>query len=75
MSKDFKADTYIVDEQLVDTLQWLLQHQDSYERFEYDAVAQTLMVYHANGQDQIYVGDYLNATYGILITAHNFARN
>ena len=74
MSKDFQADTYIVDDHMIDTLQWLLQHQDSYERFEYDAIQQTLMVYHANGQDQIYAGDYLNAKYGILITAHNFAR-
>lgn len=75
MSKDFQADAYIVDDQMIDTLQWLLQHQDSFERFEYDAIYQTLVVYHANGQDQIYVGDYLNAKYGILITAHNFAKS
>lgn len=73
MSKDFQADTYIVDENLADTLHWLTLHQDAFDAFHYDAVTQVLTVEHANGQDQIYVGDYLNARYGILITAHNFA--
>lgn len=72
MSKDFHADTYIVDSNLADTLHWLSLHQDSYDSFSYDAVTQALMVHHANGVDQIRVGDYLNARYGILITAHNF---
>ncbi len=58
MSKNFHADTYIV---------------DSYESFSYDAITQELVVHHANGMDQIRVGDYLNARYGILITAHNFS--
>ena len=73
MSKDFHADTYIVDSKLADTLHWLSLHQDSYDSFSYDAVTQALMVHHANGVDSIRTGDYLNASYGILITAHNFA--
>ncbi|MCU4439553.1 hypothetical protein KTI07_08510 [Acinetobacter lwoffii] len=73
MSKDFHADSYIVDSSLADTLHWLSLHQDSYESFSSDAVTQVLMVHHANGVDQIRVGDYLNARYGILITAHNFS--
>lgn len=73
MSKDFHADTYIVDSKLADTLHWLSLHQDSYDSFSYNAVTQALMVHHANGVDQIRVGDYLNARYGILITAHNFS--
>ena len=73
MSKDFHADTYIVDSKLADTLHWLSLHQDSYDSFSYDAVTQALMVHHANGVDQIRVGDYLNTRYGILITAHNFS--
>ena len=74
MSKDFKADTYIVDDNLGDTLIWLLNHQESFDSLKYDAISQTLVVEHANGIDEIYEGDYLNAKYGILITAHNFAK-
>jgi hypothetical protein len=74
MSKNFQSETYIVDHQIVDTLTWLLAHQESFERFEYDALQQQLTVYHANGQDVIREGDYLNAKYGLLITAHNFAK-
>ena len=73
MSKAFQADTYIVDENLADTLHWLSLHQDCYDSFHYDALSQTLTVEHANGADVIRVGDYLNASYGILITAHNFS--
>ncbi len=73
MSKDFHAKTYIVDENLADTLHWLSLHQDCYDSFHYDALSQTLTVEHANGADVIRVGDYLNANYGILITAHNFS--
>lgn len=73
MSKDFQADTYIVDENLADTLHWLSLHQDCYDSFHYDALSQTLTVEHANGADVIRIGDYLNASYGILITAHNFS--
>ncbi|WP_442767058.1 hypothetical protein [Acinetobacter bohemicus] len=73
MNKDFKAQTYIVDEYLPDTLAWLCHHQDSFDSFTYDAMTQELLVHHANGVDSIRTGDYLNASYGILITAHNFA--
>lgn len=72
MNKDFKAQTYIVDEHLKDTLTWLCHHQDSFDSFTYDAITQELTVQHANGTDIIRMGDYLNASYGILITAHNF---
>ncbi|MEZ2902109.1 hypothetical protein [Acinetobacter terrestris] len=72
MNKDFKAKTYIVDEHLQDTFTWLCHHQDSFDSFTYDAITQELAVQHANGMDIIRVGDYLNASYGILITAHNF---
>jgi hypothetical protein len=33
MNKDFKAQTYIVDEHLPDTLTWLCHHQDSFDSF------------------------------------------
>jgi hypothetical protein len=33
MSKDFHAKTYIVDENLADTLHWLSLHQDCYDSF------------------------------------------
>lgn len=75
MTKDFQAETYIVDDQLQDTLAWLCQHQDSFDSFTYDAIEQVLTVFHANGQDVIKQGDFLNAKYGILITAHNFAKS
>lgn len=74
IKKDFNAETYIVDESLSDTLTWLCHHQDSFNTFTYDAIAQELVVHHANGMDVIRVGDYLNASYGILITAHHFAK-
>lgn len=74
MNKDFNAATYIVGESLSDTLTWLCHHQDSFNTFTYDAIAQELVVHHANGMDVIRVGDYLNASYGILITAHHFAK-
>lgn len=69
MSKDFKAETYIVDENLADTLTWLCHHQECFDSFHYDAIAQELLVRHANGEDIIKKGDYLNAQYGILITS------
>lgn len=74
MSKDFKQLTYIVDDNLSDTLTWLLHHQDSFDSFSYDSLKQELTVFHANGTDIIKIGDYLNASYGILITAHHFAK-
>jgi hypothetical protein len=72
--KDFSAKTYVVDHAMADTLTWLLHHQDSYDEFHYDAIEKTLIVMHANGRDEIRIGDYLNASYGILITAHNFSQ-
>ena len=75
MTKNFQAETYIVDERLQDTLAWLCQHQDCFDSFTYDAIEQVLTVFHANGQDVIKRGDFLNAKYGILITAHNFAQS
>ncbi len=74
MAKDFQSDTYVVDDQLQDTLTWLCHHQESFDSFRYDAIDAELVVFHANGQDVIKEGDYLNARYGILITAHNFAK-
>lgn len=74
MPKNFQDLTYIVDEHLADTLAWLCQHQDCFDSFHYDAFSQCLTVQHANGVDEIRVGDYLNARYGILVTAHNFAQ-
>lgn len=67
--------TYIVDRDLANTLIWLIQHQDCYDSFEYNSQTKLLTVFHANGVDVIYEGDYLNATYGILITAHNFVKS
>lgn len=69
MNKDFKALTYLADSNIMDTLIWLMNHQDCYESFEYDAMTQELHVHHANGTDRIKKGDYLNAQYGILITS------
>ena len=74
MAKDFHAESYVVDAQLQDTLTWLCHHQDCFDAFQYDAISKELLVRHANGQDIIKEGDYLNARYGILITAHNFAK-
>lgn len=69
MSKNFKSEQYVVDEQLADTLKWLSLHQDCYERFEFDVFTQELKVHHANGIDTIRQGMFLNAKYGILITS------
>ena len=70
--KNFKLPRYVVVEHLADTLTWLCHHQESFDSFNYDAITQQLTVQHLNGMDVIRVGDYLNASYGILITAHNF---
>ena len=69
MSKDFTATSYVVDDQLADTLRWLCQHRDCFDAFEYDALTQQLKVHHANGSDVIRIGMFLNAQYGILITS------
>ena len=67
--KDFKAETYIVDDNLADTLTWLCHHQDSFDSFHFDVLTQELSVTHAAGMDVIRQGNFLNARYGILITA------
>ena len=69
MTKNFQAETYIVDEQIADTLSWLLQHQDCFDELRFDVQTQELTVIHAAGIDQIRVGMYLTAKYGILITS------
>lgn len=69
MSKDFLAESYIVDEHLADTLYWLCQHQDCYDAFQFDVITQELKVHHANGTDIIRQGMYLTAKYGILVTS------
>lgn len=69
MAKDFSLPTYVCDHNLADTLQWLLQHQDCFDSFEYDCVSKKLLVHHANGMDEIRPGQYLNASYGLLITS------
>ena len=51
MFKDFRQLTYIVDDNLSDTLTWLLHHQDSFDSFSYDSLKQELTVFHANGAD------------------------
>jgi len=68
MSKDYKALTYIADENISDTILWLLNHQDVFESFQFDVLSQELSVTHAAGRDIIRVGTFLNATYGILVT-------
>ncbi len=69
MSIDFTSNTYIVTDQLADTLVWLSHHQDCFDSFSYDTLTQELVVYHANGADIIRKGNYLNARYGLLITS------
>ncbi|WP_119689263.1 hypothetical protein [Acinetobacter nosocomialis] len=69
MSKDYKALTYIADENISDTILWLLNHQDVFESFQFDVLSQELSVTHVAGRDIIRVGTFLNATYGILVTS------
>ncbi|MHA3061258.1 hypothetical protein [Acinetobacter sp. ANC 4631] len=69
MMKDFQADTYIVDENITDTMLWLLQHQDCFDELHFDVQQQELTVTHVAGVDQIRVGMYLTAKYGILVTS------
>ena len=44
MSKDYKALTYIADENISDTILWLLNHQDVFESFQFDVLSQELSV-------------------------------
>ncbi len=69
MNKDFKAETYTVDESITDTILWLMQHQDIFDSFHFDVHTQELSVTHAAGVDVIRVGMFLNAKYGILVTS------
>lgn len=69
MNKNFKDNTYVTDSNVVDTITWLMHHQESFDSFEYDAITQQLKVHHANGTDLLKTGQYLNASYGILITS------
>ena len=36
MTKNFQAETYIVDEQVADTVAWLLHHQDCFDELHFD---------------------------------------
>lgn len=67
--KDFNATSYICDPNVIDTIAWLMHHQDCFDSFEFDVIGQKLIVHHANGTDEIKVGQYLNAKYGILVTS------
>ena len=69
MGKDFKSETYKVDESTTDTILWLMQHQDIFDTFHFDVHTQELSVTHAAGVDIIRVGMFLNAKYGILVTS------
>lgn len=69
MDKDFKSETYNVDESVTDTLIWLMHHQEIFDSFHFDAHTQELSVTHAAGVDIIRVGMFLNAKYGILVTS------
>ena len=69
MAKDFSTESYIVDEQLADTLSWLSLHQDCFDALHFDVLTQELKVHHANGIDIIRSGMYLTAKYGILVTS------
>ncbi|WP_043974304.1 MULTISPECIES: hypothetical protein [Acinetobacter] len=69
MNKDFKAETYTVDDSITDTILWLMQHQDIFDSFHFDVHTQELSVTHAAGVDVIRIGMFLNAKYGILVTS------
>ena len=74
MSFNNDPSKHVVTSNLLSTFEWLLMNKDCYDSFTYDAVSNELIVHHANGTDEIREGDYLNAAYGILITAHNFSK-
>ncbi|WP_269914639.1 hypothetical protein [Acinetobacter sp. HY1485] len=60
---------YITTENIIDTVTWLLQHQDCFDRLQFDVEQQELIVYHAAGVDVIRPNMYLTAQYGILVTS------
>ena len=68
-NKDFQEKRYQVDENMADTLTWLLHHHETYQFFTYHADTQELTVTHDAGVDTIRIGDYLNANYDILLTS------
>ena len=69
MTKDFNAETYLVDENIADTITWLISHQDIFDSLHFDVHTQELSVTHAAGEDVIRVGMFLTAKYGILVTS------
>ena len=69
MNKDFNSDTYTVDENIANTIFWLMQHQDIFDSFHFDVHTQELSVTHAAGVDIIRQSMFLNAKYGILVTS------
>lgn len=69
MDKNFNLDRYVVDENIADTMRWLIQHQDVFDSFNFDVHTQELSVTHAAGIDIIRIGMFLNAQYGILVTS------
>ena len=69
MTKNFQSEQYTVDENIQDTIAWLLQHQDCYDEFHFDVHTQELTVTHAAGVDILRQGQYLTAKYGILVTS------
>jgi len=69
MNKDFKSETYTVDDNMADTMTWLMHHQEVFDSFHFDVHTQELSVSHAAGVDIIRVGMYLTAKYGILVTS------
>lgn len=69
MDKDFKLETYLVDENIANTMVWLMQHQEIFDSFHFDVHTQELSVTHAAGVDIIRTGMFLNAKYGILVTS------
>ncbi|MEB3753768.1 hypothetical protein [Acinetobacter sp. MD2(2019)] len=67
--KNFNAETYLTDQNISDTITWLLQHQDCFDEFHFNVNTQELTVIHAAGTDIIRAGQFLNARYGILVTS------
>lgn len=60
---------YMTTDNIADTIEWLLGHQDCFDSFQYDAIKEELTVTHAAGTDVIRIGIYLNAEHGILVTS------
>ena len=69
MNKNFNTEHYIVDDNITDTIMWLMQHQEIFDTFHFDVHTQELSVMHAAGEDVIREGMYLTAQYGILVTS------